>query len=92
MRHAHLKTIVSMLLLLALITSCSPSKVDSSSAGTAVTTGGAVGVVQPISLQITATPSSLVTGGTSQVIVHAVDATGSVVPEVQETLVPSKFK
>ena len=85
MRDFKLAGLIWLIVLLGLITNCSPSSVNggSSTTGSAGIGGGTTSgtVVLPLAMIISASPTTISTAGTSQITVHVVDATGNVVPD-----------
>jgi hypothetical protein len=67
-----------LLVLLGLLISCSPSKIESSSAGAAVNFGGGT----PTTIQVTLTSSAIANSGTANVTATVTDASSNVVPNV----------
>ena len=80
MRRERLAIVVGLLILLGMIISCSPSKVNSSSAGTVIT-GPTTTASSATALALTANPSTIAPSGSTVITAHVVDNLGNNVPD-----------
>ena len=80
MRRERLAIVVGLLILLGMIISCSPSKVNSSSAGTVIT-GPTTTASSATALALTANPSTIAPSGSTVITAHVVDDLGNNVPD-----------
>jgi hypothetical protein len=82
MRNAKLIAILGLVVLLGSAFGCSPTPINSSSAGVAVSVGGPG---TPTTVQVTLLPTSIANGGSSTVNATVKDSTGAGVPNVTVT-------
>lgn len=73
MKHIKFTAFVGLIIFQGLLIGCSPSKIDSSSAGTAVTTG----VSSASALALTANPTTIAPSGSTVITAHVVDTLGN---------------